>query len=83
MRAQFLQSANDMGVDIAFQEDDKYRRSRRLVAFDMDSTLIEAEVIDELAAAAGVGQQVAEITERAMVGELVFNQRLAQRGALL
>ena len=83
MRAQFLQVANDLGVDIAFQKDDKYRRSRRLVAFDMDSTLIEAEVIDELAAAAGVGEQVAEITERAMSGELDFNQSFEQRVALL
>lgn len=57
MRAQFLQVANDLGVDIAFQEDDVYRRTRRLVCFDMDSTLIEAEVIDELAAAAGVGSR--------------------------
>jgi len=70
-------------VDIAFQRDDKYRRTRRLVAFDMDSTLIEAEVIDELAAAAGVGEQVAEITERAMQGELDFNQSFEQRVALL
>jgi len=70
-------------VDIAFQEDDVYRRTRRLVCFDMDSTLIEAEVIDELARAAGVGEQVAEITERAMQGELDFIQSFEQRVALL
>ncbi len=83
MRAQFLQVANELGVDIAFQEDDVYRRTRRLVCFDMDSTLIEAEVIDELARAAGVGEQVAEITERAMQGELDFIQSFEQRVALL
>src|SRR5690606_31830477 len=83
MRAQFLQVANDLGVDIAFQEDDVYRRTRRLVCFDMDSTLIEAEVIDELAAAAGVGEQVSAITERAMQGELDFIQSSEQRVALL
>lgn len=83
MRAQFLQVANDLGVDIAFQEDNVYRRTRRLVCFDMDSTLIEAEVIDELAAAAGVGEQVSAITERAMQGELDFIQSFEQRVALL
>jgi len=83
LRAQFLEAANDLGVDIAFQEDDVYRRTRRLVCFDMDSTLIETEVIDELAHAAGVGEQVAEITERAMQGELDFTQSFEQRVALL
>jgi phosphoserine phosphatase len=83
MRAQFLQAANELGVDIAFQEDDVYRRTRRLVCFDMDSTLIEAEVIDQLAAAAGVGEQVAAITERAMQGELDFIQSFTERVALL
>ena len=70
-------------MDIAFQRDDVYRRTRRLVCFDMDSTLIEAEVIDQLAAAAGVGEQVAAITERAMQGELDFIQSFTERVALL
>lgn len=83
LRAEFLEVARELEVDIAFQADDVYRRSRRLVAFDMDSTLIEAEVIDELARAAGVGDQVAEITERAMQGELDFKQSFEQRMALL
>lgn len=83
MRARFLEVANELGVDIAFQEDNKYRRTRRLVAFDMDSTLIEAEVIDELAAAAGVGEQVSEITELAMQGKLDFKQSFEQRVSLL
>lgn len=83
MRSQFLQAASDLGVDIAFQKDDVFRRTRRLVCFDMDSTLIEAEVIDELAAAAGVGEQVAAITERAMLGEIDFIESFEQRVALL
>jgi phosphoserine phosphatase len=72
-----------MDIDIAYQEDNMFRRTRRLVAFDMDSTLIEAEVIDELAIAAGVGEQVAEITERAMRGEIDFTESFKARVALL
>lgn len=83
LREQFLAASNDLDVDIAVQEDNVYRRNRRLVAFDMDSTLIEAEVIDELAAAAGVGDQVAEITERAMRGELDFTESFHERVGLL
>lgn len=83
VRADFLEIASELDVDIAFQEDNLYRRNRRLVAFDMDSTLIEAEVIVELAKAAGVGDQVEEITERAMRGELDFNESFAARMALL
>lgn len=83
LRTQFLNIANELGVDIAFQQDDAFRRSRRLVAFDMDSTLIETEVIDELAQAAGVGAQVADITEQAMSGHLDFNESFAKRMALL
>ncbi|MCG8312258.1 MAG: phosphoserine phosphatase SerB [Pseudomonadales bacterium] len=83
MRAQFLEVANNLGVDIAFQKDNAYRRNRRLVAFDMDSTLIEAEVIDELAKRAGVGEQVAAITESAMRGEIDFTESFKRRVALL
>lgn len=83
LREKFLAVSNDLNVDIAVQEDNVYRRNRRLVAFDMDSTLIEAEVIDELAAAAGVGEQVAEITERAMRGEIDFTESFHERVALL
>lgn len=83
MRAQFLEVAGELGVDIAFQADNAYRRNRRLVCFDMDSTLIEAEVIDELAKAAGVGEQVAAITEQAMRGELDFTQSFKRRVAFL
>ncbi len=83
MRSQFMEVASLHGVDIAFQRDNAFRRNRRLVAFDMDSTLIEAEVIDELAKAAGVGDQVAEITERAMRGELDFTESFKRRVSLL
>ncbi|MES2720022.1 MAG: phosphoserine phosphatase SerB [Pseudomonadota bacterium] len=83
MRSEFLRLAGDLGIDIAFQKDNAFRRNRRLVCFDMDSTLIEHEVIDELAKAAGVGEQVSEITERAMQGELDFIQSFEARVALL
>lgn len=83
VRATLLTLASELGVDIAFQRDDIYRRNRRLVVFDMDSTLIEAEVIDELAKEAGVGEQVSEITEAAMRGEIDFNESFKRRVALL
>ena len=82
-RRDLLEVAGVLDVDMAFQQDNMYRRNRRLVAFDMDSTLIEAEVIDELAARAGVGEQVSAITERAMQGELDFSESFRARVALL
>ncbi|RJX76084.1 phosphoserine phosphatase SerB [Pseudomonas sp. LS-2] len=83
MRAEFLHVAQELNVDIAFQQDSLFRRNRRLAVFDMDSTLIEAEVIDELAKAHGVGERVSEITERAMRGELDFRASFKERLALL
>ena len=83
MRAACLRLSAELSIDVAVQEDNAYRRNRRLVCFDMDSTLIEQEVIDELAIEAGVGEQVAEITERAMTGELDFQQSFRARVALL
>ena len=82
-RGELMALASDLDVDIAFQEDNMFRRNRRLVAFDMDSTLIEAEVIDELAKAAGVGEEVSAITERAMQGEIDFSESFRARVALL
>ena len=82
-RRDLLETAGVLEVDLAFQEDNMYRRNRRLVAFDMDSTLIEAEVIDELASLAGVGEQVSAITERAMRGEMDFSESFRARVALL
>ncbi len=83
LRSDFMKLADELGVDIAYQQDNVFRRHRRLLAFDMDSTLIQTEVIDELAQRAGVGEQVAVITERAMRGELDFKRSLIERVALL
>ena len=83
LRASLLAAANELNVDIAFQEDNIFRRYRRLVVFDMDSTLIEAEVIDELAKEAGVGTEVSAITEQAMRGEIDFKESFSRRVALL
>jgi len=71
------------GLDISFQKDDIYRRSRRLICFDMDSTLVHTECIDELAEKAGVGDQVRAITESAMRGEIDFTESFTRRVALL
>ena len=83
LRSDFLHISSELNVDVAFQEDNVFRRNRRLVVFDMDSTLIEAEVIDLLADAAGAGDKVAEITERAMQGELDFNASFRERLSML
>ena len=79
----FMQISHDLDVDIAFQEDNIFRRNRRLVCFDMDSTLIQTEVIDELAIRAGVGEQVKAITESAMNGEIDFKESFKKRMKLL
>ncbi len=83
MQAEFMKLSNELEMDISFQEDSMYRRMRRLICFDMDSTLIETEVIDELAIRAGVGDQVKAITEAAMRGEIDFRESFRQRCSLL
>ena len=83
MRAAFMGLTHEHEIDIAFQRDDLYRRNRRLVVFDMDSTLIQVEVIDELAKEAGVGERVARITAAAMRGELDFPSAFRERVRLL
>jgi phosphoserine phosphatase len=83
MRAEFLAAAQDLSIDIAFQRESIFRRNRRLFAFDMDSTLIQGEVIDELAKMAGVADQVVAITESAMRGEIEFKESFRRRVALL
>ncbi|MDP7521680.1 MAG: phosphoserine phosphatase SerB [Arenicellales bacterium] len=83
MHGEYLHASQEMDIDIAIQKDDAYRRLRRLVCFDMDSTLIQNEVINDLAEAAGVGQKVAEITEAAMQGAIDFEASFHQRVALL
>ena len=83
LRATLMELTHQFDIDIAFQRESIYRRNRRLVAFDMDSTLIQAEVIDELAKLHGVGEQVSAITAAAMRGELDFRQSLTRRVELL
>jgi phosphoserine phosphatase len=83
LRAALMRVTQEHPVDIAWQRDNIYRRIRRLVAFDMDSTLIQHEVIDELAREAGVYEQCAAITEAAMRGQIDFNESLTRRVALL
>ena len=83
LRAALMQITQSHPIDLAWQQDNIYRRIRRLVAFDMDSTLIQHEVIDELAREAGVFDRVSAITESAMRGELDFEQSLTRRVALL
>lgn len=83
MTSSFMDVSRDLNVDISFQEDNMYRRNRRLVCFDMDSTLIQTEVIDELAELAGVGEEVRAITESAMNGEIDFSESFKKRMALL
>lgn len=83
MKSDFMKLSSELEMDISFQEDSMYRRMRRLICFDMDSTLIQTEVIDELAERAGVGEQVRQITEAAMRGEIDFNESFKQRCALL
>ena len=82
-RAQLMEVSSELDIDIAVQEDNIFRRNRRLVAFDMDSTLITTEVIDELAKLAGVYDRVSSVTERAMLGELDFQESLRERVSLL
>ena len=83
MQEDFMHLAANLNFDISLQEDTIYRRSRRLICFDMDSTLIRTEVIDELADRAGVGEEVRAITESAMRGEIDFNESFKRRVALL
>lgn len=82
LQAELVNNCAD-GIDISFQKDNIYRRSRRLICFDMDSTLIHTECIDQLADRAGVGEEVRAITESAMRGEIDFNESFIRRVALL
>lgn len=83
MQQSFLELSSTLNFDISFQEESMFRRMRRLICFDMDSTLIQTEVIDELAERAGVGSEVKAITEMAMQGEIDFNESFRQRVKLL
>lgn len=83
MQRDLMKLSSELEVDFSFQRDNMYRRMRRLICFDMDSTLIQTECIDELAERAGVGEQVRAITESAMRGEIDFKESFAKRVALL
>ncbi len=83
MQGKLMELSHTMEMDFSFQEDNMFRRMRRLICFDMDSTLIQTECIDELAMRAGVGDKVKEITARAMRGEIDFKQSFTERVALL
>ena len=83
LRMAFRSLAEALQVDFAVLSGSRSTRLPRMVAFDMDSTLIQGEVIDELAKLAGVGDEVAAITAAAMRGELVFQQSFRRRVALL
>lgn len=83
MQSQLMQLSAEMEFDFSLQRDNMFRRMRRLICFDMDSTLIQTECIDELAMRAGVGDKVKEITERAMRGEIDFRESFKERVALL
>lgn len=83
MQRELMKLSSDMEMDFSFQKDNMYRRMRRLICFDMDSTLIQAECIDELARRNGVYEQVAAITASAMRGEIDFKESFTQRVALL
>ena len=83
LHRELLRLSSELEVDCSFQIDNMYRRMRRLICFDMDSTLIQTEVIDELARKHGVYEQVAAITESAMRGEIDFKESFTQRCKLL
>ena len=83
MQKELMRLSSELEVDFSLQRDNMYRRMRRLICFDMDSTLIQTECIDELAERAGVGEQVRAITESAMRGEIDFKESFAKRVALL
>lgn len=83
MQRSLMKLSSELEMDFSFQLDNMYRRMRRLICFDMDSTLIQTECIDELAERAGVGDKVKEITERAMRGEIDFTESFKERVALL
>lgn len=83
MQRELMKLSSELEVDFSFQRDNMYRRMRRLICFDMDSTLVQTECIDELAEKAGVGEQVRAITESAMRGEIDFKESFTKRVALL
>ncbi len=83
LRKKLMKEAERLGLDVVVQPYDVYRKEKRLIVFDMDSTLVDAEIIDELAKEAGVYEEVQKLTEKAMRGEIDFKTALIERVKLL
>jgi phosphoserine phosphatase len=83
LKERLMVKSRELDTDLALQKMEAYRKNKRLIFFDMDSTLVDMEVIDEMARRAGVHQEVARITEKAMRGDFDFEESLVQRVALL
>jgi len=83
LKQRIMVNSRELNIDLALQKMEAYRKNKRLVFFDMDSTLIDMELIDEMAHRAGVYREVARITEKAMRGEFDFEESLIQRVALI
>jgi phosphoserine phosphatase len=83
LKERVLAKSHELNIDLALQKIETYRKNKRLVFFDMDSTLVDMEIIDEMAKRAGVLKEVSRITEKAMRGDLDFEEALRQRIAFL
>lgn len=83
IRSRLRQEAEKLDLDIVFQPQEVFEREKRLIVFDMDSTLVDAEIIDELAKEAGVEREVRRLTAKAMRGEISFKEALEERVKLL
>jgi len=83
LKARVIAKSHELNIDLALQKMEAYRKNKRLIFFDMDSTLVDMEIIDEMAQRAGVFKEVSRITEKAMRGDIDFEESLTQRVALL
>jgi phosphoserine phosphatase len=83
LKSRVIAKSHELNIDLALQKMEAYRKNKRLVFFDMDSTLVDMEIIDEMAQRAGVFKEVSRITEKARRGDIDFEESLAQRVALL
>ena len=83
LKERVIAKSHELNIDLALQKMEAYRKNKRLVFFDMDSTLVDMEIIDEMAQRAGVFKEVSRITEKAIRGDIDFEESLTQRVALL
>jgi phosphoserine phosphatase len=83
LKKRIMLKSREIGIDLALQKMEAYRKSKRMIFFDMDSTLVEMEIIDEMALRAGVHREVSRITDKAVRGDLDFEEALRQRVAML